>query len=187
LRAQSCPLLQQQHLHPTWSPGCTSLPFTRNPHYLISHPFFVSLLLPPMTVTSALISSPLSLQTYTHLLQVAQITSAVPQPNSAKLLKMQADLGEGDTRQIMAGLQQFLKPEDLQVGALRMASILNGILCCLKLFVEDIGEPNNDFIVLAWRWIAHLKGSHRRASGRCTRQLPPIASGLAPPPLLARF
>ena len=51
-------------------------------------------------------------------MQVALITTAIPQPNSAKLLKMQADLGEGDTRQIMAGLQQFLKPEDLQVRGL---------------------------------------------------------------------
>jgi len=35
--------------------------------------------------------------------QVARVTSAVKQPNSAKLLKLQADLGEGDVRQIMAG------------------------------------------------------------------------------------
>lgn len=35
--------------------------------------------------------------------QVARITSAELQPNSAKLLKLQADLGEGDARQIMAG------------------------------------------------------------------------------------
>lgn len=38
-----------------------------------------------------------------HPLQVARITSAEKQANSAKLLKLQADLGEGDQRQIMAG------------------------------------------------------------------------------------
>jgi hypothetical protein len=38
-----------------------------------------------------------------NVLQVARITSAELQPNSAKLLKLQADLGEEDQRQIMAG------------------------------------------------------------------------------------
>ncbi len=36
-----------------------------------------------------------------HCRQVARILTAVPQPNSEKLLKMSADLGGGDTRQIM--------------------------------------------------------------------------------------
>lgn len=35
--------------------------------------------------------------------QVARILSAVPLENSQKLLKLQADLGAGDMRQIMAG------------------------------------------------------------------------------------
>jgi hypothetical protein len=35
-------------------------------------------------------------------------------------LVLQADLGGGDTRQIMAGLQQFLTPQQLQVGTQSM-------------------------------------------------------------------
>jgi tRNA-binding EMAP/Myf-like protein len=35
--------------------------------------------------------------------QVARIVSAEPLENSAKLLRLQADLGGGDTRQVMAG------------------------------------------------------------------------------------
>jgi tRNA-binding EMAP/Myf-like protein len=38
--------------------------------------------------------------------QVARIVSAEPLENSAKLLKLQADLGGGDTRQVMAGEAQ---------------------------------------------------------------------------------
>lgn len=49
-------------------------------------------------------------------IKVARITSAELQPNSAKLLKLQADLGEGDARQIMAGLQQFYPDPSVLVG-----------------------------------------------------------------------
>jgi tRNA-binding EMAP/Myf-like protein len=35
--------------------------------------------------------------------QVARIVSAEPLENSAKLLRLQADLGGSDTRQVMAG------------------------------------------------------------------------------------
>lgn len=46
-------------------------------------------------------------------IKVAHILSAERQPNSDKLLKLKADLGSGDHRQIMAGLQQYLTPEEL--------------------------------------------------------------------------
>lgn len=41
------------------------------------------------------------------MLQVARIVSAEPLENSAKLLRLQADLGGGDTRQVMAGGLHF--------------------------------------------------------------------------------
>jgi methionine--tRNA ligase beta chain len=51
-------------------------------------------------------------------LKVARILSAEPLAGSDKLLRLQVDVGlapsgEPDRRQIMAGLQQYLKPDDL--------------------------------------------------------------------------
>jgi methionyl-tRNA synthetase len=40
------------------------------------------------------------------------VLSAEPVPKSNKLLKLQVDIG-GEIRQIVAGMQQFYKPEEL--------------------------------------------------------------------------
>ncbi|KAI8470036.1 MAG: hypothetical protein J3K34DRAFT_267740 [Monoraphidium minutum] len=74
-------------------------------------------------------------------IKVARILSAVPQPNSEKLLKMRADLGGGDERQIMAGLQQYLKPEDL-----------TGRLLCVVANLKPAklaGEPSEAMVLAA--------------------------------------
>lgn len=46
-------------------------------------------------------------------LRVATITAAEPIPNSHKLLKMTADLGGGDERQLVAGIAREYEPESL--------------------------------------------------------------------------
>ena len=46
-------------------------------------------------------------------LRVAVVLQAEPVPKSQKLLKLQVDAGEGKPRQIIAGLAQVYKPEDL--------------------------------------------------------------------------
>lgn len=46
-------------------------------------------------------------------LRVAVITAAEPHPNADRLLKMQVDLGSGDTRQLVAGIAGQYQPEDL--------------------------------------------------------------------------
>ncbi|GBG00419.1 hypothetical protein Rsub_13181 [Raphidocelis subcapitata] len=74
-------------------------------------------------------------------IKVARIVSAVPQPNSEKLLKMSADMGAGETRQIMAGLQQYLKPEDL-----------TGKLLCVVANLKPAklaGEPSEAMVLAA--------------------------------------
>jgi methionyl-tRNA synthetase len=43
-------------------------------------------------------------------LRVATITAAEPIPNSNKLLKMTADLGGGDERQLVAGIAREYEP-----------------------------------------------------------------------------
>jgi len=45
-------------------------------------------------------------------IRTGTILSAEPVPKSNKLLKLQVDIG-GETRQIVAGMQQFYKPEEL--------------------------------------------------------------------------
>jgi aminoacyl tRNA synthase complex-interacting multifunctional protein 1 len=50
-------------------------------------------------------------------LKVARVLAAEPLPGSDKLLRLRVDAGPNDERQIMAGLQQYLEPEDL-VGRL---------------------------------------------------------------------
>lgn len=46
-------------------------------------------------------------------IKVGTIVEAIEVPKSAKLLKLQVDLGEGRNRQILAGIKEFYKPEDL--------------------------------------------------------------------------
>ena len=45
-------------------------------------------------------------------LRTGRVLSAEPVKKSKKLLKIQVDIG-GETRQIVAGMQQFYKPEEL--------------------------------------------------------------------------
>ena len=45
-------------------------------------------------------------------IRTGKVLSAEPVPKSNKLLKLQVDIG-GETRQIVAGMQQFYKPEEL--------------------------------------------------------------------------
>lgn len=75
-------------------------------------------------------------------IKVARVTSAVKQPNSAKLLKLQADLGEGDVRQIMAGLAQYY-PDP---------SSLEGVLVCVAANLKTAklaGEPSQAMVLAA--------------------------------------
>ncbi|RBQ29969.1 methionine--tRNA ligase [Aliarcobacter vitoriensis] len=46
-------------------------------------------------------------------IKIGTIVEAVEVPKSSKLLKLQVDLGEGRNRQILAGIKEFYKPEDL--------------------------------------------------------------------------
>ena len=46
-------------------------------------------------------------------LRVGTITSAEAIPGATKLLKLQVDLGEGTPRQLVAGIAQHYKPEEL--------------------------------------------------------------------------
>lgn len=46
-------------------------------------------------------------------LKIGTIVEAVEVPKSSKLLKLQVDLGEGKNRQILAGIKEYYKPEDL--------------------------------------------------------------------------
>lgn len=48
------------------------------------------------------------------LIKVARITSCEPLANSEKLYKLRIDLGAGESRQVCAGLQQYLRVEQLQ-------------------------------------------------------------------------
>ncbi|KAG2497844.1 hypothetical protein HYH03_004111 [Edaphochlamys debaryana] len=48
------------------------------------------------------------------LIKVARVTSCEPLANSEKLLLLQIDIGNGETRQVCAGLQQFIKAEQLR-------------------------------------------------------------------------
>jgi methionyl-tRNA synthetase len=45
-------------------------------------------------------------------IRTGKVLSAEPVPKSSKLLKLQVDIG-GEKRQIVAGMQQFYKPEEL--------------------------------------------------------------------------
>ncbi|MBD3335820.1 MAG: methionine--tRNA ligase subunit beta [Candidatus Eisenbacteria bacterium] len=45
-------------------------------------------------------------------LRIAVVKEAEPHPNADKLLKLQVDLG-GETRQLVAGIAQQYRPEDL--------------------------------------------------------------------------
>ena len=45
-------------------------------------------------------------------IRTGKVLSAEPVPKSNKLLKLQVDIG-GETRQIVAGMQQFYKPDEL--------------------------------------------------------------------------
>lgn len=62
-------------------------------------------------------------QTLTVILQVARIMSAEPLANSAKLLKLKADLGNDDVRQIMAGDINFKSA--IQCNAKRLLQTFN--------------------------------------------------------------
>ncbi len=46
-------------------------------------------------------------------IRTGKVLSAEPVPKSSKLLKLQVDIGS-ETRQIVAGIQQFYKPEELE-------------------------------------------------------------------------
>lgn len=46
-------------------------------------------------------------------LKIGTIIEAEEVPKSAKLLKLQVDLGEGRNRQILAGIKEFYSPTDL--------------------------------------------------------------------------
>ncbi|MEO2151053.1 MAG: methionine--tRNA ligase subunit beta, partial [Thermococcus sp.] len=47
-------------------------------------------------------------------LRVGKVLKAENHPNADKLLKLTVDLGEGESRTILAGLKQWYKPEDLE-------------------------------------------------------------------------
>ncbi len=49
-------------------------------------------------------------------LRVGTIVSAEPHPNADRLLKLQVDLGEGQPRQICAGIKQFYPDLEALVG-----------------------------------------------------------------------
>ncbi|MGF1633351.1 MAG: methionine--tRNA ligase subunit beta [Phycisphaerae bacterium] len=46
-------------------------------------------------------------------LRIAKIVGCEPHPNADRLLKIQLDMGNGQTRQICAGLRQHYQPDDL--------------------------------------------------------------------------
>jgi methionyl-tRNA synthetase len=46
-------------------------------------------------------------------LRVAKILSAAPHPNGDKLVVLQVDMGDGQQRQILAGIRQWYAPETL--------------------------------------------------------------------------
>ncbi|KIZ05494.1 methionyl-tRNA synthetase [Monoraphidium neglectum] len=94
----------------------------------------------PATPAAAAAGDPTAFQAKVQI-KVARILSAVPQPNSEKLLKLSADLGAGDTRQIMAGLQQYLKPEDLVGKLLCVVSNLKP--------AKLAGEPSEAMVLAA--------------------------------------
>ena len=52
-------------------------------------------------------------QFFQTTLKIGTIVEAVEVEKSAKLLKLQVDLGEGKNRQILAGIKEYYKPEDL--------------------------------------------------------------------------
>lgn len=52
-------------------------------------------------------------QFFQTTLKIGTIVEAIEVPKSSKLLKLQVDLGEGRNRQILAGIKEYYKPEDL--------------------------------------------------------------------------
>ena len=46
-------------------------------------------------------------------LRVGRVVACEPHPNADKLLRVMVDLGEGAPRQILAGMAEFYKPEDM--------------------------------------------------------------------------
>lgn len=46
-------------------------------------------------------------------IRIGTVTKAERVPDSDKLLRLQVDLGEGQTRQILSGIAAFLAPEEL--------------------------------------------------------------------------
>jgi methionine--tRNA ligase beta chain len=46
-------------------------------------------------------------------LRIGKVLTAEKVPNTKKLIKMNVDIGQGETRQIIAGMAEYLKPENL--------------------------------------------------------------------------
>ncbi|MEM2133658.1 MAG: methionine--tRNA ligase subunit beta [Candidatus Jordarchaeaceae archaeon] len=46
-------------------------------------------------------------------LRIGKVLTAEKVPNTKKLIKMNVDIGQGETRQIIAGMAEHLKPENL--------------------------------------------------------------------------
>ena len=88
-------------------------------------------------------------------LRVATVTACEPHPNADRLLKMQIDLGEMGSRQILAGIRQFEQPENLVGKQIVVVANLeprnirgeqsNGML-----MAETVGEGNEmtDVVIL---------------------------------------
>ena len=74
-------------------------------------------------------------------LRVATIREAKPHPNADRLLVLQVDLGEGETRQICAGVKAFYEPEAL-VGK-QIVVVANLAPAVLR------GEPSQGMLLAA--------------------------------------
>jgi methionyl-tRNA synthetase len=47
------------------------------------------------------------------VIQIGTVKSAEPVPNTDKLLRLEVDFGEGGVRQILSGIAEHVKPEDI--------------------------------------------------------------------------
>lgn len=75
------------------------------------------------------------------MIKVARVASVERQPNSEKLLKLKIELGADETRQVMAGLAQYVQPEQLA-----------GRLVCVVANLKPAklaGEPSEAMVLAA--------------------------------------
>ncbi len=68
---------------------------------------------PPSSIAAAA-EGPITIEDFMKVqLRVAEILAAEPVPNANKLLRLTVQVGEDDTRTILAGIAEFYKPEEL--------------------------------------------------------------------------